>query len=182
MIIGCENPQTKTQEQHDPHVLKMGRSYNKLITGPFFWAQLQFTNGGILAEGENPADFPICYANADINGDGQSELLIRDNVFGVNIHRVMVFSREGNSYRYLGDFEVGMIVVLPENEPGIIETYLRCGFDKVVFVKYKLDNSAGKFVIISKSKEISTQPSLQEDRMLLSSFVNKQNQLQWTKY
>lgn len=113
---------------------------DKLISDPYFWARLQFTQGDVLVEGANPNDYPICYANGDIGSAPGDELFVRDDVFGMKYHRVFVFSRENGAYRFLGWFDAGTVTI---TEKGAIVAGPPVG-SKDTICQYRYESAAGQ--------------------------------------
>ncbi len=103
----------------DYHIVKLGETYEQLITDPYRWSLEQFADGPL-----DDSDWVGCVekhglaeAQADIDFDASPELLIRQDV-PARAWTYLAFRQIEGGYRYLGCFDAGYFKILPLDEQG----------------------------------------------------------------
>jgi len=123
VAAGCRSqPDPASLHPYYHHIYKCGLTYDRVIPDPRRWALEQFADGPIDgpevdAYAKGVIKSGLKEARADLDGDGQDELFLRQDV-PARVWGVLVFTPVPGGYRYIGDIGGGDFWILPRDEAG----------------------------------------------------------------
>ena len=180
MVVVCALAGCIT-DQPDYHVLKLDRTYNRLIVDPYEWALQQFADGPI--SGPDVDDYALRVlangleqARANLAGDGSQDLLLRSGGAS-RVWDVLVFTPVKGGYRYMGSFPAGLIV--PQIDLMSVLVYEPCGGHSGSIKTYKHDGQ--KFVCNTREDITVGDGAPDENNRRLDQLFPKDKVITWTK-
>lgn len=135
------------------HAFKLDQPFEQVIADPCDWTLQQFADGPISGAGVSEyarivVEHGLQEASEDLNGDGVRELLLRSGLPG-RVFDVLVFSRAGGGYRYLGNFPASWVV--PDSGKLSVLVYEACGGHYGFIKSYRHD---GQRFVCRSAEEI----------------------------